>query len=62
MPEKKIELNTKETQPVFTNEINPMIANFQGFSSIETHTNIVVNKAFSREDFIPSFPWYQKSN
>jgi hypothetical protein len=39
-----------------------MIANFQGISSIETHTNIVVNKAFSREDFIPSFPLYQKSN
>jgi hypothetical protein len=39
-----------------------MIANFQGFSSIESHTNIVVNKVFSREDFVPSFPLFQKSN
>lgn len=28
----------------------------RGFTSIETHTNIVVNKQFSQADFAPSFP------
>lgn len=27
-----------------------------GFSSIQTYTNVVVNKQLSREDFVPSFP------
>ncbi|HTR40073.1 MAG TPA: hypothetical protein VMH87_00465, partial [Pseudomonadales bacterium] len=39
-----------------------VIANFHDFSSIETHTNIVVNGMFSRGDFVPTFPLYQKSN
>jgi len=34
-------------------------ANLQGFSVIETHTNIVLNSNFSREDFVPSFPLFQ---
>jgi outer membrane lipoprotein-sorting protein len=36
-------------------EWNPeIISNLHGFTSTETHTNIVVNKQFLRSDFIPS--------
>jgi outer membrane lipoprotein-sorting protein len=38
------------------------IANIYGYSTIETHTNMVVNKQFSREDFVPSFPLFEQSN
>ncbi len=38
------------------------MASFHNFSSIETHTNIVLNNQFSRQDFIPSFPLYQQPN
>lgn len=34
---------------------------FHGFSSIETLTNIVVNKQFSHADFVPSFPLFTRS-
>jgi hypothetical protein len=30
-----------------------------GFTLTETHTNIVLNRKFSRADFIPSFPCFQ---
>jgi hypothetical protein len=33
-----------------------------GFTLTETHTNIVLNRKFSRADFIPSFPCFQSSN
>jgi hypothetical protein len=31
------------------------------FTSIEIHTNIVVNRRFSRSDFVPSFPSFNSS-
>lgn len=33
---------------------------FHGFYSLETYTNIVVNKKFSPSDFVPSFPLYEQ--
>ena len=30
-----------------------------GFAATETHTNIVVNRKFTRSDFVPSFPLFQ---
>ena len=33
-----------------------------GFTLTETHTNIVLNRKFSRADFIPSFPCFQSSD
>jgi hypothetical protein len=44
------------------NQRATVIASFHDFSSIETHTNIVLNQTFSRGDFVPSFPLYQKPN
>jgi hypothetical protein len=38
------------------------MASFHSFSSIETHTNIVLDSQFSRQDFVPSFPLYQQPN
>jgi hypothetical protein len=32
------------------------------FYSVKTYTNIVLNQSFSREDFVPSFPLYERSN
>jgi hypothetical protein len=37
-----------------------MVAALHGFTSIETHTNIVLNQQFSRADFVPSFPLFQQ--
>lgn len=34
-------------------------ATLHGFTTTETHTNIVLNPQFSRSDFIPSFPLFQ---
>lgn len=59
----RAEISAKALQQAWEETANSrpaMIGNFQGFSSVETHTNIFVNKVFSREDFVPSFPLYQE--
>jgi hypothetical protein len=37
-----------------------VIANLRGFTSIEIHTNIVLNQQFLQSDFVPSFPLFQQ--
>jgi hypothetical protein len=37
-------------------------ANYYGFSSIQTYTNIVVDKPYLRADFAPTLPLYQVPN
>jgi hypothetical protein len=42
-----------------------MVANLESmpaFTATETHTNIVLNRKFSRSDFIPSFPLFQSDD
>ena len=39
-----------------------LIPALHGFTSTETHTNIVLNRKFSRSDFIPSFPLFYFSD
>lgn len=42
-----------------------MVANMESmpaFTATETHTNIVLNRKFSRSDFIPSFPLFQSDD
>ncbi len=35
---------------------------FHGFSTIETYTNVALDKPFSRKDFVPNFPLFQEQN
>ncbi|HEV2329917.1 MAG TPA: hypothetical protein VGY56_14140 [Verrucomicrobiae bacterium] len=44
-----------------TGQVWEPMNDFHGFSSIEMFTNIVVNKQFSRADFVPSFPLFTRS-
>jgi hypothetical protein len=39
-----------------------LIPALHGFTSTETHINIVLNRKFSRSDFIPSFPLFYSSD
>ncbi len=39
-----------------------LIPTLYGFTSTETHTNIVLNQQFSRSDFIPSIPLFDVSD
>ncbi len=42
-----------------------MVANMESmpaFTATETHTNIVLNRKFSRSDFIPTFPLFQSAD
>ena len=39
-----------------------LIPALHGFTSTETHINIVLNRRFSRSDFIPSFPLFYPSD
>lgn len=39
-----------------------MFSALHGFTLTETHTNIVLNRKFSRADFIPTFPRFQSSD
>ncbi len=39
-----------------------LIPTLHGFTLTETHINIVVNRKFSRSDFIPSFPLFYSSD
>ena len=42
---------------------SPEIAgSLHGFTSTETHTNIILNQPFSQSDFVPSFPLFQQRN
>jgi hypothetical protein len=41
-----------------------MVANMESmpaFTATETHTNIFLNRRFTRSDFVPSFPLVQSS-
>jgi hypothetical protein len=56
-------ISTKVIQAaVFESRIDPgTISMLHGFTWTETHTNIILNKRFSRSDFVPSFPLCQSS-
>jgi hypothetical protein len=55
----RTDVGTRAMQSAWTGvtdgRVNPPFK-LNGFSSIQTYTNVVVNKQFSRTDFIPSFP------
>jgi hypothetical protein len=61
----RTEISGKDMQKAWEETANrrpSVLANFHDFSSIETHTNMVVNGTFLHEDFIPAIPMYQKSD
>jgi outer membrane lipoprotein-sorting protein len=51
----------RATMAKLTQERPQSIAFLQDFTSTETHTNIVVNKRYSRSDFIPSVAHFASS-
>jgi hypothetical protein len=58
-------MSTEDMQATWAKVIKgrpEIAASLRGFTSIETHTNIVLNQQFSRSDFVPSFPLFQRWN
>lgn len=56
-------VSAKAMQAIWAESVNgetEMSANLHGFTSTETHTNIVLNISFSRSDFFPSVPLFQR--
>lgn len=56
-------VSAKAMQATWAKAVNgetEMSANLHGFTSTETHTNIVLNIPFSRSDFFPSIPLFQQ--
>jgi outer membrane lipoprotein-sorting protein len=57
------QVSAKAMQAIWAESVNgetEMSASLHGFTSTETHTNIVLNISFSRSDFFPSFPLFQE--
>lgn len=56
-------ISTEAIQAAASGSMGPeLIPALHGFTSTETHINIVLNRKFSRPDFIPSFPLFYSSD